>query len=231
MGLSIAYQLSLPAATNRASVIALLTRLRERALTLPVNLVTDMLACDAGDALGSPGGSGVPLEFWFRSWAALTLDPEGGSELPDANGFIVSPGDECEPAAFGVARTPPYDRHWCHQYGPLGWWWHSVTKTQYASVVSAEHFVRCHSVVVTLLDAARELGFEVQVFDEGGYWESRDADRLLAHVDRMNRLVAGLAGAVHDRLGRDHSVEAPIFAHPDFERLETRPVSRPAPPS
>jgi hypothetical protein len=72
-----------------------------------------------------------------------------------------------------------------------------------------------------------ELGFDVQVVDEGGYWESRDADLLLASVDHMNQLVAGIAGTLYDRLGPDHPVDAPIFAHPDFERLETRIISPP----
>jgi hypothetical protein len=227
MGLSIAYQLSLPPATDRATVVARVTELRERALRLPVKLVTDMMECQAGETLGSPGPS-ASLEFWFRSWAALTRDPEGSDELPDATGFIVCPGDECEPAAFGLARVPAYDANWSQQPdAPRGWWWHSVTKTQYASIVSAEHFVRCHAAVVALLDAARELGFDVQVVDEGGYWESRDGDLLLASVDHMNQLVAGIAGTLYDRLGPDHPVDAPIFAHPDFERLETRIISPP----
>jgi hypothetical protein len=43
----------------------------------------------------------------------------------------------------------------------------------------------------------------------------------------MNQLVAGIAGTLYDRLGPDHPVDAPIFAHPDFERLETRIISPP----
>ena len=109
MGLSIAYQLSLPAATDSATVVARIAQLRERALQLPVKLVTGLMACQAGEPLGSPGPS-VSLEFWFRSWAALTRDPEGDDELPDATGFTVYPGDECEPAAFvaGSNCTSPF---------------------------------------------------------------------------------------------------------------------------
>jgi hypothetical protein len=36
----------------------------------------------------------------------------------------------------------------------------------------------------------------------------------------MNRIVAPLAGALSDRLGAHHSVEAPIFEHAEFEHLE-----------
>ena len=40
----------------------------------------------------------------------------------------------------------------------------------------------------------------------------------------MNRLVARFAGAFHDAAPDVHA-EAPIFEHPDFERLETEPPS------
>jgi hypothetical protein len=43
----------------------------------------------------------------------------------------------------------------------------------------------------------------------------------------MNGLIARLGGALHDAIGQDHSVEAAIFEHPEFERLEMEPLTRP----
>jgi len=226
MGLSIAYQLNLPAATTREVVEERLHQLQECARRLPFTLVTDMMQTRAGETLG-PAPRPLELEFFFRSWAAITLDsdPEAGGsdELPDAVGFFVIPGKECEPVALGMAWAPARDDDWSPLTDqPYCWSWQSVCKTQYASMVSADHFVRCHTSIVALLDAAVGLGFQVRVADEGGYWESRDTDRLLAEVEKMNRLIATLAGGLHDAIGAEHAIEAPIFGHPDFERLETK---------
>ena len=226
MGLSIAYQLNLPAATPRSVVEERVRQLRERATQLPFLLVTDMMETRAGDTLG-PAPEPLELEFFFRSWAAITFcsDPEcgAGDELPDAIGFFAIPGKECEPVAIGMAWAPARDEDWNPLPDePYCWSWQSACKTQYASMVSPEHFVQCHSAVIALLDAAAALGFQVRVLDEGGYWESRDADRLLGEVERMNRVIATLAGGLHDAIGAEHPIDAPIFSHPDFERLETK---------
>jgi hypothetical protein len=43
---------------------------------------------------------------------------------------------------------------------------------------------------------------------------------LLREVHSMNRIVAAFAGRLSDVLGGEHRLEAPIFAHPNFEHLE-----------
>ena len=65
--------------------------------------------------------------------------------------------------------------------------------------MSVEHFVRCHTAIVALLDEAARLGFDVRVDDEGEYWEDRDVRKLAAKVDDMNHLIAGLAGVPSSR--------------------------------
>lgn len=234
MGLSIAYQLGLPAETPRHEVIERVERLRAWAAALPFTLVTELFEGDA-DPPGDRHEGAITAQGWFRSWAHLTVatdeELEGGAEpgrALDAIGFVVFPGEQCEPVALGMVWAPRRDESW----SPLPdqsseWRWLSVCKTQYASVVSEEHFVRCHTAVISLLDQAARLGFSVAVTDESGYWESRDADQLVAQVQKMNRLVARLGGALHDALGDEHKVVGPIFDHPDFERLETEPLPPP----
>lgn len=134
-----------------------------------------------------------------------------------AIGFAVAPGRGSEPAAFGLATVRPP--------GTAGWSWHWCCKTQYASLHGDEHLVRCHTALVAVLDAARELGLEVAVRDETGYWESRSSRELLARVAERNRIVARFAGAFVDH-SRDAGVDSrrvqgPIFEHPDFERFES----------
>lgn len=96
-------------------------------------------------------------------------------------------------------------------------------KTQYASLHGWESFRRCHLAAVDLALAGQSLGLDVRIEDEGGYWPGRNEVALRAAVERLNRLVAGLAGAlkdVEDASGRAPSVESPVFEHPAFERLE-----------
>jgi hypothetical protein len=85
--------------------------------------------------------------------------------------------------------------------------------------VSEEHLVTCHTALVSILDRAIEIGIDVIVHDETGYWESRDVNVLLESVRRMNRIVAAFAGKLSDGLS-PLRVEGAIFAHPRFERIE-----------
>jgi hypothetical protein len=135
----------------------------------------------------------------------------------------VKPGDRCEAATFGLAWVPPTDEDANRLHDePYIWHWHTVCKTQYASVVSDEHLIRCHTSLVALLDHAPTLGFDVTVRDETHYWETRDTNRLLAEVGEMNRIVARVAGALHDAIGEQAYVGGAIFEHREFEELETR---------
>ena len=233
MGLTISYSLALPASSPRTAVVEQVERLRAAAERLPFAKVGPLIALEAGESLGDMNPPD-PLELAFRLWASHGPDPDdpetGGSSdtMPEAIGFTVMPGENCEPAPFGLAWVPPRDEDWQVLRGqPWTWQWAAACKTQYASIVSPDHFVRCHTSIVALLDEAVTLGFDVRVIDEGGYWESRNADRLLGHVDHMNQIVAAFAGALHDRIGEEHGVEGPIFEHPDFERLETKVRGRP----
>src|SRR5262249_28971131 len=112
------------------------------------------------------------------------------------------------------------------------WYWWCACKTQYASVVSDEHFVKVHTGLVAMLDAAIELGFVVDVIDEGGYWESRSKEVLVASVTRMNQLIARLGGTLSDALGNAKKHEALILHRRRCERLGRgkKPTSPPPHP-
>jgi hypothetical protein len=133
-------------------------------------------------------------------------------------GFAVAPGNGSEPASFALQRL-----------GEPGagsrWWWHCCCKTQYASVLGDEHLLRCHGSLVTLLDRAVDVGFDVVVRDETGFWSSRDTGELLHAVGEMNRVVARFGGAMTDAVrdagGDSGQVGGAIFRHREFERLES----------
>lgn len=213
MGLHLNYELRLPGDTSPDQVRSRLAELRQRAVELPFHEVSDVIA--ATD----------PVEDWphhvLRLFADLVATPYG-EDLPPlqgdpstAMGFVVEVGAGSEIATFALQ----------HRQAPDGthreWYWHCFCKTQYASTVSDEHLITCHTSLVGLLDHAITLGFNVVVYDETHYWETRDTARLLAEVHRMNQIVAAFAGAMSDCLPGDPGrVKAPIFEHPRFERLE-----------
>jgi hypothetical protein len=213
MGLTLHYELRLPPAMSSRDVTQRLTLLRDRALDLPFEAVSDLIHSPRND---SPDG----MERFLAVWADVVSRPLKGDrpfrigDPATSRGFTVYPGQHCEFAAFGFVRRA--DR----KGGSPEWYWQNSCKTQYASIVSESHVIRCHTTVIALLDHAIELDIDVAVYDEGQYWETRDTARFLAEVDRMNRLVAGVAGRFSDAMPNSQAVRSPIFEHPDFEHLE-----------
>ena len=176
-------------------------------------------------------------------------DTSTGVSVPPTEGwmFMASVGEGCEPLALGLCRypksvdAPDYSdgggRKRKRVPSGVGEGWHFSTscKTQYASARGWEHFRRCHTAIIELAAAAETLGATVRIDDEGGWWPKRDDDALKRMLLRYNRLMAGFAGAMKDTLdadedapdgggggnaGRHVPLQAAIFEHPDFERLE-----------
>ena len=240
MGLHLCYELALDPATPESTVIARIAALREQALALPFDAVSDVVRLTEDDlATRRPlrGLAFMQLEDVAQHsavWARQELyRRQFGNSADDgyadaaetpmtvptlAFGFAVAPGRRCEPAAFGLTSLPGAEGKGAR------WWWHHCCKTQYASVVSDDHLLRCHGSLVAMLDAAERTGVEIVVRDETGYWESRDPRQLFDAVGRMNQIVARFAGQFTDAVreaGADSGqVRGAIFEHPDFERLE-----------
>ena len=222
MGLHLNFELRLPATTSREEITQKLQILREHASRLPVYAVSEMYSGDRAPAEDDENAD--RLELLFHEWASVIAhypddhpDHDMIGDERSAVGFIVAPGRGCEVAPFGFYRRR-------HESGTREeWHWHTCCKTQYASVVSDDHLVACHTALVSILDRAMEIGIDVIVRDETGYWPSRDVTVLIESVHEMNRIVAAIAGALSDQVERQSStvaVKAPIFAHQQFERLE-----------
>jgi hypothetical protein len=82
----------------------------------------------------------------------------------------AGPGCEGSPFNFFKKRTR--------------WQSHCFTKTQYA-----EQFVKCHLLVIQVLDLFKEHGFDVKVKDEGHYWETRDLEVLAKNLNDYTGLL------------------------------------------
>ncbi len=248
MGLHLNYELSLASDMSPGHAAALVWQLHHYALDLPFDAVSDVIHLrdhELGERPELQGlgfrrledvarltafftreelytrAAGIPeSEIFERVGNDIYVHPvDVPADLPaEAYGFGIAVGHGSEPAALGIVRVSPTG------YAPSPWWWRCYCKTQYASVHGDDNLVRCHLALVAALETAQSLGFAVTVHDETGYWESRDAAQLVRAVTHMNRLIASFAGQVTDAVrdaGADsRGIEAEIFKHPDFERLE-----------
>ena len=165
-------------------------------------------------------------------------------------GFSTWPGEGCEEANVGLCIYPEtievaadtscrsFALPEGHKVATLktklnGWRWGSFCKTQYANSPDCgglPNFLQCHLTVIAMLDAAKELGFKVEVSDEGDFWEKRDVKALAAEIGNWDKMIAGLFGAMKDAVaasGTGLVVESAMSGRKDFEKLEAAAAGDP----
>lgn len=219
MGLTLHYTLRLPSDRSHAEVLSRLATIRARAAEQPVEYVSPLF--DLSNGVEPTDPEAVRARYWLMMSSEFVADPyiEDGKpryvgDTASTIGFTVYPGEGSEPATFALMRRR------CEPGSSEEWYWWCACKTQYACNEGEEHFFTVHTSLIAMLDAARGAGLELDVHDEGEYWETRSRSTLLRHVGHMNHIVAALGGALSDALGAEHEVKAEIFKHPRFERLE-----------
>jgi len=233
MGLTVHYQLAAPAVATEAEAGKLVAAMRGVALRFHAEGLVDRVHPIITDEL--------LLGKVACRWRFLPVPGEPntstGIEVWPTAGFLfrVNVGESCEPLWLGLCRYPGTVRHQgCEIKTKAGRGWRLArfSKTQYASLRGWDHFQRCHCAVVELLAACRTPALRVNISDEGDYWPHRSLAKLRHNLDHMNGLVAAAAGALKDAdevgpgTGR---VQAPIFAHKQFERLEAEGAMRTGP--
>ena len=208
MGLTIHYDLALPAKTLLPDVRQKLGALRQTCLDLPFKEVGEPIELNGEECNFEKRDREDPLR-WFLIQSDTTVHFKydrsgkpvavpgwqdgsyGRSVLPEhIVGFSTWPGEGCEEANVGMCRFPKttiIQNKWSgknHRL-PVGdgkWSWGSFCKTQYANSPECggnENYLRYHLSVIAMLDAAKNLGFAVECNDEGGYWEKRDLKSLV----------------------------------------------------
>ncbi len=227
MGLTIHFTLVAPPETDALQARDIVRRLRRQALGFKQRGRVDKVF---------PLKDDPKALRWGRDWL-FRRDPhhpnrEFQAEIFPLAGFVfpVLVGADCEPLWMGLCRYPLTvllgDQR--QRTRLRGWRLTGFCKTQYASLHGWDHFQRCHTAVIDLLAGARRLGLSVEIHDEGDYWPSRDLKALRQNLEELNGAVAAAAGALKDAAG-DDSIHSPIFAHPQFERLEAAGVARAGP--
>ena len=235
MGLTIHWNLQADVRTE-PEARALVERLRQRALDLPLASVGEIMDLSGRDADYKVQPAESPAR-WLLIQAGQYIE-SGDCHYAVAPQHVIAfqtqPGEGCEPANFGLCRYPAFievedqrvgflPRKRRVRTGLTGWCWSSFCKTQYASNPACggvQNFLRCHLSVISLLDFAKSLGIIEGVSDEGSYWETRDVEALAREVGSWNEMIAGFAGQLKDALGAN--VVSEIAKFPNFEPLEAR---------
>jgi hypothetical protein len=222
MGLSINYRIHAPVGVNPADAKRLLTAMHSLAVGMRQRQLLQTVR-----RVQPAAGSDFPL---LNEWQLVTVDAHTsrGIAVPPRDGgfFLVELGDDAEPLTLGLCSYPdavfdPVNGR-RRKVSRTGWRFASSCKTQYAHLHGWEHFRRCHVAAIELLAGFQQLGLQVVIDDEGGYWPSRDVAALREKIRRYDGLVAAFAGMIKDA-GDEAGLEnirAPILAHPSFEHVE-----------
>lgn len=248
MGLTIHYNLSLDGGLSAKKVKEKLNILRQACLDLPfkeVGLITDLKGQNADpDTTEDADVEWFLIQCMHHTYykiidnkPVITDDFSSGGFYSTGIapkrviGFKTTVGKGCEQANIGMRLLPKEHKvSYEKEDGTEGhavisipeghkWTWRSFCKTQFALEISIENFVQCHLTVIKMLDKAKELGFEVEVSDEGDYWEKRDLSLLIKNVGANAAAIAAIAGGFKDC---GLPVMSPIFGNKNFEQLEHR---------
>lgn len=228
MGLTIFYSLR-PTVRSPIGARRLVDELRNRARKLPFQSVGPLLEFTGAACNFDEGGSNRVR--WLLIQAAA-YQQEGENRQYHVTpehviAFSTQPGDGCEPANFGLCRYPaqitvPDERRPGHhrkiKTNLPGWRWSSFCETIYAGdseCGGAINFLKCHILVIHLLDQAKALGLTTDVNDAGGYWESRDAKKLSRRVGGVTPKLAAFLGRLHGE--SDKTVLTKITEYSIFE--------------
>ncbi len=217
MGLTIHYRLCPQTPCDQAGARHLVFEARRR---------TVRLLKRRGFGTVSPIESADPDNPWLTQSVLRRQGPDTfGYAVPPIEGwaFAVHPGPDCESITLGLCRYPASIVHDARRMKTPhpGWNLQSFCKTQYASLHGWDEFYRCHRLVIDVLLIWQRLGVDVNITDETDYWPGRDEVALRENLNQMNRIVAGLGGALKDAADEGGpTIQSPIFAHPQFELLE-----------
>ena len=178
-----------------------------------------------------------PLDIQWGHHVGKRLEVHHDVKPVEIVGFSAWPGEGCESLEIGLARYPAtmewFDLRYSQRprYRTIrtnlrGWRWHAFCKTQYASKHGLTHFLRCHLLVVAVLDRAKELGILQQVSDEGHYWKRRRLDVLMRQLEGYNALVGAFARMFKEAVPEGLTLQSEIEQHPDYADFTLEKLAR-----
>ncbi len=119
-------------------------------------------------------------------------------------GLYLYPGIGCEDSSLNFYKRG--NRYVCQ----------SFCKTQYA-----EHFVRCHLLVIQLLDMLKAEGFELNVSDAGEYWQTRDIKVLAKNINESTAMLKSVLGGLQNASKKTGMIlQSPITDSENYMRVD-----------
>lgn len=224
MGLTIHWKLKFSGSADDA--LSLIKQMWEEAMDMSFEEVSDVAHFIGQECDFEPMRGKDNPWFWSliqaQQFVKVAENTSVGVKPDEVILFRTWPGEGCEEANFGLCRYPESIK--CD--GKIiptalggGWNWRSFCKTQYANTNGIFHFLRCHTLVVAMLDCAKELGILQDVSDEGDYWEKRSLKELVEEVGRWDAFIAGFSEMLEGAVGKANLYSA-IEEHPRYEQLK-----------
>lgn len=219
MGLAISYDFNLNCASvsqAREKVVAL----HRYASALPFVQVGELIELEGSDCLLKHQDLQIALKICALSEEEIAnnlLNNTSETKCRHLIGFSTLPGRGCSEATFGLATPVAMGDN-------RNWKWRTFCKTQYASnpeYGGIENFLKCHLLVVRMLEAAKQLGILGNVSDPSGYWEERNLEALVETITKETVMMAAIMGNLKDAFEQQgYKAIAPILDYPNFEYLE-----------
>ena len=218
----------------KADAKAVIEQLRQRALNLPFELVSEIVHLQGPETIFDRGQND---EFgWLKVISNQIIwnkDLSLGRRCPakELFGFLinVAPGTDLMGVYLAdYPKTIMVKDERTRQPRRLrtdlaSWYGSGFCKTQYATHPDCggiTAFLRAHLSIVRLLDFAKDLGILSEVKDESNFFNDRDVPALVSTVGDWNAMIATNVGSFGDLFGG--IVVAPIKTFPDFEHLEAK---------
>ena len=166
MGLTVHFDFEHEGSEKEAS--EKLKEIRDKIEKLPVEDVGPLVKLDwkqgTKDANEQIGWMKIQYTRSVRKSEGVWMDvyPEVGY------GFVIDVGAGCEPMNIALTRLK----------GERIFKGRAFCKDQYA-----EDFIKCHLLIISILDICKEEGILKHVDDEGRFWESRDISILADNIN------------------------------------------------
>ena len=236
-------------AVDRAGARALVQAMHEAALKLPFKEVGPILEDEWGETqVNDPETRGDPsrprlteadferhLRRWPGRWFVQNLgDIDAHMTLiePTWSCYFIAQLNGCDPVTAGLAshidkvkvqREFSIDEVRTNLGGKMAWQCKCETLNAMLPQIGGwDNFFKQHTTVLKFLEKIEKLGLELDVWDQGKFWETTNPDLLRDELRRSAAITAHTVGYMKDRL-REHpelADEIPLLKHPEFERLE-----------
>jgi len=123
------------------------------------------------------------------------LQVEEVNDSPAGYGFVVHVGEGCQSLNIALTRLRDEEK----------WSGRAFCKTQYA-----REFIKCHLLVIAVLDLCKAEGILKSVSDESDYWETRDINVLAKSINESSAMLADFSKFLKKSLPKGMTIKAEI---------------------